>query len=344
MTSCPMLTVGMPVYNADRFLAKALDSFFAQTFADFELLISDNASTDGTEAICREYARRDPRIRYFRNPKNMGAGWNYRRVYSLANGKYYKNAAHDDFLEPIFLEECIGALEANPSLVLAHTRTKVVSPTGALVEYYNLPLRFDSPDPLVRWRDLLLNDHLCFQIFGVFRLDALRQCPPLGSYVNSDGVLLAQVGLLGRFWESDKFLFVNTRHENQSTQTVPARLKSQSFRLIRRHGTLPCPEWWDPTKSRAITFPEFRQLYEYAASVRRAPLTFRQKLLAFVFLLPWTKKHFRRMMKDLVIAADQILFNYQNRRAERRLENKSPGTQAKSDVELTPHTGDGKTT
>jgi glycosyltransferase involved in cell wall biosynthesis len=333
MPSCPVLTVGMPVYNADRFLAKALDSFLGQTFTDFELIISDNASTDRTEEICREYAARDHRINYFRNTKNMGAGWNFRRVYSLANGKYYKNAAHDDFIEPIFLEECIAALEADPGLVLAHARTKVVSATGDLVEYYNWPMRFDSPDPLVRWRDLLLNDHMCFQVFGVFRLDALRQCPPLGSYVNSDGVLLAQVGLIGRFWESDKFLFVSTRHENQSSQTAPERLKSQGFRLIRRHGTLPCPEWWDPAKTHAIAFPEFRQFYEYTASVKRAALSPWQKVRAYVLLLPWGKKHFRRMMKDLLIAADQILFNYQNSRAARQVETQNRGTQAKSDVE-----------
>lgn len=343
MPSSPMLTVGMPVYNADRFLAKSLDSILSQTFTDFKLLISDNASTDRTEEICREYASRDKRIQYSRNEKNMGAGWNFRRVYSQATGKYYKQAAHDDFLEPTFLEECITALEANPSLVLAHARTKVVSPTGEVVEYYNLPLRFDSPDPLVRWHDLLLNDHMCFQIFGVFRLATLRQCPPQGSYVNSDGVLLAQVGFLGRFWESDKFLFISTRHENQSMQTVPVRLKSDGFRLIRRHGTLPCPEWWDPAKSHAVNFPELRQLYEYAASVKRAPLSFVQKLHAYSLLFPWTKKHFRRITKDLLIAADQIIFNYQNRRAARRLETLSPGANVKSDMELTTQAQGGKT-
>jgi glycosyltransferase involved in cell wall biosynthesis len=335
LPDCPRLTVGMPVYNADRFLAKALDSFLGQTFKDFELLISDNASTDRTEEICREYAARDHRIRYFRNTQNMGAGWNFRRVHSLANGKYYKYAANDDFIEPTFLEECIAALEADPGLVVAHARTKVVSPAGDLVEYYNFPLRFDSPDPLVRWRDLLLNDHMCFQIFGVFRLDALRQCPPFGSYVNADGVLLAQVGLIGRFWESDKFLFINTRHENQSSQTIPVRLKSQGFRLTRRYGTLPCVEWWDPSKTHDVNFPEFRQFYEYAASVNRATLSPLQKVRAYVLLLPWTKKHFRRMMKDLLIAADQILFNYQNRRGSRRPETKSRAAQVKSDVELT---------
>ncbi len=329
MPSSPMLTVGMPVYNAERFIAQALDSFLGQTFGDFELIISDNASTDRTEEICREYAARDPRIRYLRNEKNMGAGWNFRRVYLLATGKYYKQAAHDDFLEPTFLEECVAALEADPELVLAHTRTKMVSSAGDLLEYYDSELRFDSPDPLVRWHDLLLNDHMCFQIFGVFRLDALRRWPPQGSYVNSDGVLLAQVGLLGRFWESDKPLFISTRHESQSMQTAPARVKFQGFRLTRRHGTLPCPEWWDPTKSRAVNFPEFRQLYEYAASVKPAPLTGGQKLHAYLLLLPWTKRHFRRMMKDLLIAADQILFNYQNRRAARRIGTQAPQPQTK---------------
>jgi glycosyltransferase involved in cell wall biosynthesis len=324
----------MPVYNAERFLAKALDSFLNQTFKDFELFISDNASTDRTEEICRKYAARDQRIRYFRNAKNMGAGWNLRRVYSLANGKYYKTAAHDDFIEPHFLAECIAALEADPGLILAHTRTKVISPAGDLVEYYSRPLRSDSPDPLVRWHDLLLNDHMCFQIYGVFRLELLRKCPPQGSYVNSDGVLLAQAGLIGRFWESDEFLFINTRHENQSSQAPPARLKSQGFRLIRRHGTLPAPEWWDPAKSHAVTFPEFRQLYEYAASIKRAPLSPWQRMRAYLLLLPWTKRHFRRMMKDLVIAADQILFNYQNRRAARQLGKPSRTTRQKVEIEF----------
>jgi glycosyltransferase involved in cell wall biosynthesis len=343
MPTSPSLTIGMPIYNAERFLAKTLDSFLRQTFTNFELIISDNASTDGTEEICRKYAIRDKRIRYFRNEKNMGAGWNFRRVYSMAKGKYYKQAAHDDFLEPTFLEECIAALEADPGLVLAHTRTRTVSATGDPVECENPSLRFDSPNPLVRWRDLLLNDHMCFEIFGVFRLDALLQCPPQGSYVNSDGVLLAQVALLGRFWESDKVLFINTRHESQSGRTVPVRLKTEGFRLIRRHGTLPCPEWWDPSKSRAITFPEFRQFYEYVASVKRSPLSVSQKLHAYALMTIWTKRHFRRMMKDLVIAADQILFNYQNSRAARRLEIQGPAKQEKSEVELPAPARDGKT-
>ncbi|MCU1295580.1 MAG: glycosyl transferase family 2, partial [Bryobacterales bacterium] len=201
MNSIPLLSVGMPVYNGERFLSKALDSLLGQTFQDFEIIISDNASNDATERICKAYAERDARIHYSRNEENMGAGWNVRRVYSLARGKYFKWAAHDDFCEPTLFEKCIEELERDPSIVVAQSKVRVVDEYGSLVEDYEWPMRTNSPDPVVRFQDLLLNDHLCFQIFGVIRLETLKQLPPQGSYVNSDGVLLAQRGLLGRYYE-----------------------------------------------------------------------------------------------------------------------------------------------
>jgi glycosyltransferase involved in cell wall biosynthesis len=305
----------MPVYNGERFLAKALDSLLTQTFTDFELIISDNASSDTTERICRSYAERDPRIQYFRNAENMGAGWNVRRVYSLARGKYFKWAAHDDFCEPTLVEKCVTALERDPSLVVVQSKVRVLNQEGVFVEDYEWPMRTDSEDAVVRFRDLLLNDHLCFQIFGVIRMDALKQLPPQGSYVNSDGVLLAQLGLLGRYYEIPERLFINTRHAGQSSQTVPNRVKQKGLRLTRRYGTLPSPEWWDPKLRQKLTFPEWRQLKEYTASIHRAPLGISGKIRAYPLMILWIKRHFRRMMKDLLIAADQILYNWQNQRA-----------------------------
>jgi glycosyltransferase involved in cell wall biosynthesis len=318
MQSTPILSVGMPVYNGERFLAKALDSLVTQTFTEFELIISDNASTDATESICRAYAARDPRIQYSRNAENMGAGWNVRRVYSLARGKYFKWAAHDDFCEPTLFEKCIASLERDPSLVLVQSKVRVLDEAGSFVEDYEWPMRTDSADPIVRFRDLLLNDHLCFQIFGVIRMEALKQQPPQGSYVNSDGVLLAQLGLLGPYYEIPERLFINTRHSGQSSKTVPTRVKHKGLRLTRRYGTLPSPEWWDPKLKKKLTFPEWRQLKEYTASIHRAPLPLSEKLKAYPLMLLWMKRHFRRMLKDLLIAADQILYNWQNRRAVER--------------------------
>jgi glycosyltransferase involved in cell wall biosynthesis len=315
MQSIPLLSVGLFVYNGERFLEKALDSLLAQTFRDFELIISDNASTDRTEQICRSYAERDVRIQYHRTAENMGAGWNVRRVYSLGRGKYFKWAAHDDFCEPQLFQKCIEALERDPALVVAQSKVRVLDQNGLLVEDYEWPMRTDSPNPLVRFHDLLLNDHLCFQIFGIIRMSALKQLPPQGSYVNSDGVLLAQLGLLGPYYEVPERLFINTRHSGQSSKTVPTRIKRKGFRLSQRYGTLPCPEWWDPKLTKRLNFPEWRQLKEYTASIHRSPLRLAQKIQAY-FLMPlWIKRHFRRMLKDLLIAADQLLYNWQNQRA-----------------------------
>lgn len=313
MSSTPLLSIGLFIYNGEQFIRKALDSLLGQTFRDFELIISDNASVDRTVEICEEYAARDSRIRLYRAERNMGAGWNLRRVYFLATGKYFKWAACDDICEPTFLETCVAALERDPEVVVAHSKTRVVDENGKFVEDYEWPLETDSPGALTRFRELLLNDHMCYQIFGVMRMEALKKLPPQGSYVNSDGVLLAQMGLHGKFYESPERLFISTRHVGQSSKTLPVRIKAKKrrIRLTNRHGTLPSPEWWDPTQTRAITFPEWRQLKEYFLAVWHAPLRPSERLGGFLLLGPWIVKHFRRMMKDLLIAADQVLYNIQ---------------------------------
>ncbi len=312
MTNRPaLLSIGLFVYNGEAFLRQTLDSLLGQTFRDFELIISDNASSDATQAICESYAQSDARIRYSRNEKNLGAGPNIRRVFALATGKYFKWAACDDLYEPTFLEKCIAALEADSTYVAAHSRTRVIDERGSFIENYEWPLDTASFDPVTRFREMLLNDHMCYQIFGVFRREALLQVPPQGSYVNSDGVLLAQVSLLGRYYEDPEFLFISRRHDQQSSRTLPVRLKKRRFRLTNRFGTLPSPEWWDPAKTKSIQFPEWRQLAEYYQSILRAPLTLAQRMRALLLLGPWVVKHFRRMMKDILIAADQVLYRMQ---------------------------------
>jgi glycosyltransferase involved in cell wall biosynthesis len=311
MTSPPLLSIGLFVYNGEQFLRETLDSLGNQTFRDFELIISDNASTDGTQQICEEYAALDARIRYYRNEKNMGAGWNIRRVFSLSVGKYFKWAACDDLYDSAFLKNCIDALENDETFVLGHAKTRVIDENGVFLENYHWPMQTDAADPVVRFREMLLNDHMCYQIFGVIRREALTQVPPQGSYVNSDGVLLAQLSFLGRFYEDPERRFISRRHNNQSSKTLPVRLKKRRFRLTNRYGTLPCPEWWDPNKTKTFEFPEWRQLREYCGSIVMAPVTRSEQVRCFGLLARWIPKHFRRMMKDLLIAADQVLYRYQ---------------------------------
>src|SRR5690242_6344650 len=102
-TTSPKVSIGLPVYNGERFLAEAIDSVLAQTFTDFELIISDNASTDRTPEICKAYAEKDSRIRYYRNEENQGASWNFNRVFELSRGMCFQWLAHDDYIAPGFL-------------------------------------------------------------------------------------------------------------------------------------------------------------------------------------------------------------------------------------------------
>src|SRR5260370_2197817 len=147
MYSTQLVSIGLFVYKGERCVEEWLHSIVSQTFADFELIISDNASTDQTGEIAQAYAKRDDRIRYYRNEKNMGAGWNARRVYELATGKYFKWAAADDLLEPDLMRRCVEILESDPDCVVAYARTKQIDENGTFFMNYITPVKTDSNEP-----------------------------------------------------------------------------------------------------------------------------------------------------------------------------------------------------
>ena len=143
----PALTIGMPVYNGERYIREALDSLLAQSFTDFELIISDNASEDRTGAICEEYARKDARVRYIRQSKNRGAFANFEFVLELARGEYFMWAAYDDYWAPNFISECVGYLKAHADTDFAVTKYRVISRLFPLFNRAFLPdLSFVADD------------------------------------------------------------------------------------------------------------------------------------------------------------------------------------------------------
>jgi hypothetical protein len=124
--------------------------------------------------------------------------------------------------------------------------------------------------------------------------------------------LLARMSLLGRLYEIPEYLFISRRHSGQSVEALPVRVKQpRRFRLTSRHSWLPSIEWWDPEKTRTLTFPEFRMLLEYFLTIYRTRLGAGQKLRCYSLLLLWIRWHYKAMVKDLVIAADQVLYNLQ---------------------------------
>lgn len=229
MPSLPRLSIGLPVYNGERYLAETLECFLAQTFKDFELIISDNASTDLTPEICRSFSRRDPRIRYHRSEKNRGAVHNYNKVFALAQSPLFKWTADDDVYHPEYLQECVRILDEDREVVLAHSRVKFVddggrefefdSGTGSYIDPRTGERRKpdgatvgDSDFSLVRFWQVLSGARWGTHMFGVMRREVLQKTKLLPDFAGSDRAMLAELALLGRFRCSTEILYAKRFH------------------------------------------------------------------------------------------------------------------------------------
>ncbi len=147
MTALPKVSIGLPVYNGERHIGELITSVASQSFADFELIVSDNASTDSTGEICRDWASRDGRIRYFRNALNIGAAPNYHQVFRMARADLFKWSAHDDMLGPGFLDSCVAALGGDDRAVLAYTAARQVDGDGNRIGDIPRFSRWSRPTP-----------------------------------------------------------------------------------------------------------------------------------------------------------------------------------------------------
>ncbi|ASW56424.1 glycosyltransferase family A protein [Plantactinospora sp. KBS50] len=219
MAAPPRVTLGMPLFNAERYLAESLDALLAQDYPDFELVISDNASSDGTWDICRRYASRDPRIRLHRNERNLGGPVNYARVVQLARGELFKWAAYDDICRPRLLSACVAALDAaGPETVLAYPRTVLIDDHGRSIGPYDDRLDLPGRRPWRRVARVADRINLCHAHFGVFRLAALRRTGLIRPFLGSDYTLVAEVARLGGIHEVPERLFLRRLHQGSTRQ------------------------------------------------------------------------------------------------------------------------------
>lgn len=282
------------MYNGENYLKDALDSLLAQTFEDFELIISDNGSTDGTAEIGRAYAAGEPRIRYYRNERNLGAAWNFNRVVELADGEYFKWAAHDDICGPTFLEQCVKVLDWDASVVLCYPKAQVIDERGEFVADYDVKLRTDSAKPRERFYEIVRGDcgHRCYEIFGLIRTSSLRTTPLMGNFAHGDGALLAQLALRGRFHQVNERLFFPRTHARQSMQAMADRYAYTA--------------WFDPAKAGRVVLPYWRVFAEYFKSAKSASLRGTERMWCCLYLLRALISYRRRLLRELGVAAKQI--------------------------------------
>ena len=269
----PRVSIGLAVYNGERYLEEAIGAFLAQTYADFELIIADNGSMDRTEEICRVHAARDPRIRYHRSDRNRGVAYNYNRTVELARGEYFRWATYDDMVAPELLERCVEVLDREPGVILVHPRTINIDDDGKVLGNYEVRFAFSAEEAHHRFRDLMLavRDYDCNAEYGLTRRDVLRKTAMEADYHSADRVLLAELVLHGKFVELPERLYYHRLHSHISTR---GEMSAREFAA-----------WFNPAKAGKWAFLSLRRFAEFFKSVNRAPLTPGQRLYCTMQIL-----------------------------------------------------------
>ncbi|MFJ8929811.1 glycosyltransferase family 2 protein [Streptomyces sp. NPDC102364] len=281
MTAHPRLSIGLPVYNGEEYLAESLDALLGQTYEDFELVISDNASTDATQDICRKYAAQDSRIRYIRLSRNVGATPNHNYVFTESRGELFKWASHDDLYARDLLRRCVEALDEHPEVILAHADQAVIDGDGQIKVPYEYTLATDSPRPPERFRSLLFEPG-GDDFYGVLRADALRRVNPLDSYHHADRTFVAEIALNGRFHQVPELLYFRRDHPTRAERANPSK-RSRCVNL-------------DPRRAGPL-HPTPRLLAEYVlgfvSAIRRAPLSAADRRACYGHLAAWMSNRTR---------------------------------------------------
>ena len=270
----PLVSVGMPAFNAERHIEEAIDSILNQSLSDLELIIFDNASTDGTADRCREAAARDPRVRYFRNEHNLGSPANYNLTLHEARGRYFKWGSSNDICHPEFLRKCVNALEADHTAVMACPRTRLFIDDPAAGEPYPETFNVDAVQPWTRFIKYVDGVGLNNLMNGVCRTEVLRKVPPIMPYFGSDQVTTAAMTLHGRVIIVPDEYFYRRMDANSSARLAGAE-------ALRRH--------YDPSGRRRLLFPTWRLYFEYIKAVNSSPLSVPRRALL-------TGMPFRRMI------------------------------------------------
>jgi glycosyltransferase involved in cell wall biosynthesis len=276
MRTVPRLSIGLPVYNGEEFLAEALDALLGQTYEDFELIISDNASADGTEEICRQYAEKDARIRYRRQARNVGATPNHNVLLDMARGELFKWASHDDLYGRDLLRRCVEALDERPELILAHSWQAIIDGQGAVTVPLDYVHKTDAARPSVRFKSLLFEPG-GDDFYGVVRTDVLRRVTPMGSYHHADRTYVAEMALHGPFHQVPELLYFRRDHPDRAERANPSK-RARCANL-------------DPKRGNPITNPTARLLAEYVwgyvHGIRATPLSSRERRACYLALAEW---------------------------------------------------------
>lgn len=272
----PKVSIGLPVYNAERFLPTAFATLLGQSFRDTEIVVCDNASTDATAEVCRRFQREEPRIRYFRNEVNLGVTGNYNRTARLARGRYFKWASANDTCHPDYVAECVEVLDSRPDVVLCYGRTRFVMDDGSEVDFDgDFPVMEERPSE--RWRKVLDGLRKNNAINGVLRRDTLMRTMLLGPYAWSDLTTMIELSLYGKFYLLPEVRFFRSMEAGANSADMEVA-------DARAH--------YEPQTAGRLQFRKWREFYELGWAALRAPIALPEKwaIASHLLRLVWWKE------------------------------------------------------
>ena len=298
----PRVSIGIPVFNGEKYLRDALDSALSQTFEDFEILISDNASTDSTPEIAAEYCARDSRVRYHRQETNLGAAANFNYVFHHTTGEFFHWSSYDDMLAPEYLEECVAALDAdNGDAVLSYPQTLMIDADGNPLRVYDAVTRKGGSTPSKRLEEMIGPDerqqshaHLCFPVFGLIRREALIGTSLIANMPRSDTLLLVELALRGAFIEVEKPLFLRREHDKGSVISAENEAKGNDVQLEKLLAA-----WFDPKRGNRFPATLTRLGFGYLKASLRTRMPIREWLACVSISLAWLRRHRRWLFREL---------------------------------------------
>ena len=290
----PRVTIALPVFNGANYVREALNSCVNQDYDDYEVLVVDDASTDETGDIVQQVCDRHPRVRYLRNESNIGAAGNFNRAFEVTDSEFFKWAAHDDRFAPAYLRKCVNELQGAASAVICHSESALIDEDGNTIAVYDHRLdRVGDDRPSIRFRDWVLVDHWCIDVFGLIRRSTLARTELIGSYVGSDRVLLAQLALAGKFCRVPEVLFENRDHPRRSV--VASTLRSRE-RL----------KWFDPSAAGAQSMPAWRCLREYQKAISQASISSAERRACYRTMGTWLLRNRWDLSADVNMAAKAL--------------------------------------
>lgn len=265
-SSAPAITVGMPVYNGEPHLEAAIRSVLEQTQTDFELIIADNASTDATQRICESFARADSRVRYLRNPTNIGAARNYNLLARLARSPYFRWANADDLSHRELHARCLAALEQRRDAVLAYGKTQVIDGQGRVISDCEDSLDLQQESPCERLKAFLDRVGLTNAIYGLMRTSALRRTELMGNgrLAAADIVLMGSLCLQGKFVEVPERLFFRRMHPGASSWDRKDEKRQAAF--------------WGGSGASRLRLPVLKQHAAFHRAIVRADMCLRERI------------------------------------------------------------------